>query len=81
MFACGYKRTFGSRFRISPLPMPAYPPKADINGYGAGCPLMTQSGHCLVLGLRAFDLTLRRVRLPFGHKALGFGELSGVHLR
>ncbi len=23
----------------------ALPPKADINGYGAGCPLMTQSGH------------------------------------
>ena len=25
--------------------MTALPPKADINGYGTGCPLLTQSGH------------------------------------
>ncbi len=25
--------------------MSALPPKADINGYAAGCPLLTQSGH------------------------------------
>ncbi len=25
--------------------MSALPPIADINGYGEGCPLMTQSGH------------------------------------
>ena len=25
--------------------MSALPPKADVNGYGAGCLLLTQSGH------------------------------------
>ncbi len=29
--------------------MSALPPKADPNGYGAGCPLMTQSGHSALL--------------------------------
>ena len=28
-----------------PLSMSALPPIADINGYDAGCPLLTQSGH------------------------------------
>jgi hypothetical protein len=26
--------------------MSALPPKAVVNGYGAGCLLLTQSGHC-----------------------------------
>ena len=29
----------------SRLPVSALPPKADINGYGAECPLLTRSGH------------------------------------
>jgi len=30
--------------------MSAITPKADINGYGAGCPLLTHSGHWGGLG-------------------------------
>ncbi len=32
--------------------MSALPPKADINGYGAGCPLLTHSGHWDIALLR-----------------------------
>ncbi len=38
-------------YRTGPR-MSALPPKADVNGYGAGCPLLTQSSHRLVIGLR-----------------------------
>jgi hypothetical protein len=36
---------------------------------------MTQSGHYLVLGLLAFDLTFSRIRLPLGHQALCLSDL------
>ncbi len=39
-----YRRKIGS-VPESRLLVSALPPKADPNGYGAGCPLMTQSGH------------------------------------
>ncbi len=39
------KRTFKLRNPDSDLWMSALPPIADINGYVAGCPLMTQLGH------------------------------------
>ncbi len=53
--------------------MSAYPPKADINDYGAGCPLMTQSGHWLIGRVSRFYFTVRRVGLSISNEALGFG--------
>ena len=52
------------------LPMSALPPKADLIRPSAGCPLMTQSGHCLILGLRPFEVhrgvTARLSAFPVG---------------
>ena len=44
--------------------MSALPPKADIGEGIAECLLLTQSGHCLVLGLRYDCFAFNRVRLP-----------------
>ena len=74
------KRTFKQRNPESDLWMSALPPRADINGYGAGCPLLTHSGHCLVFGLRPDCLTLSRVGLPLGDDTFGFGDLVGGQL-
>ena len=43
--ASGYKQTFKTRRPDSDLWMSAYPPKADVIGCSAECPLLTQSGH------------------------------------
>ncbi len=61
--------------------MSALTPQAYINGYVAGCPLLTQSGHCLVLGLRPDCLTFCAVGVPLCHQAFGFGELVGGRKR
>ncbi len=48
---CFTPESRNSRRKIASVPesghwMSALPPIADINGYGAGCPLLTHSGHC-----------------------------------
>ena len=44
----------------------ALPPKADINGYGVGCLLLTQSGHSLIYGFSdgGSDLGVTHLDMP-----------------
>ncbi len=49
--------------------MSALPPIADIGEGIAECPLMTQSGHCLVLGLRRFYLPRGKVGHLLDHRS------------
>ncbi len=60
-------RPAGASDSKSEHPMSALPPIADINGCGAGCPLLTQSGHSLIFGLRPDCLALRQLKLLFGN--------------
>ncbi len=59
--------------------MSALPPVADIGEGIAECPLLTHSGHCLVLSLRPDCLALYRVGLPLRDEALGLDDLDGGH--
>ena len=41
----------------------ALPPKADVNGYGAGSPLVTQTGHSK-LEAKTIKLSVNKVMVP-----------------
>ncbi len=56
--------------------MSALPPNADIGEGIAECPLLTLSGHYIVLSLRPDCLAFRRVEVTLGNEVFGSGNLS-----